>query len=144
MLYFNQGDGGNQPYLQPFIIILNHQVTNWRRVFRGCDHDLHNLAINMVASKIMWLAKSKYRGGHGYPIKFYIHSMRSTDHLFTDINKHKCSFILEWSASHRLSAQLALTLVLLTKQTLCEMRMINNASKIALWNLLQEIHMHGT
>ena len=61
----------------------------------GCDHDLHNLAVNSVVSVIVWLVESKYIGGYGHPIKFYPRAYGQKIILVIDINKHMCSSVLE-------------------------------------------------
>ena len=59
-----QGGGGIQSYLTPITVIINQRVTNHRGVLKGCDYDLHNLTVTLVVSMIMWLVKSRYRGGY--------------------------------------------------------------------------------
>ena len=99
----------------------------------GCDHDLHNLAVNMAVSMIMWLVESKYRGRKSHPIKFYSRACGQYIILVICMNKHMSSYVFEWSQSHGLGAHLALTRGSLTKyraDRLCEK---NSASLVALW-----------
>ena len=95
---------------------------------RECDHDLHNLAVNLVISMIIWLVECKYNDRYRHPIKFDQRACGQYIILVIDVNKHKWFSVLEWSQSPGLGAQLALTCGSLIKHRagrLCEM---NNAS----------------